>query len=70
MSEAVEINFLVHSRGGERYIWIYRDDQMPELQKSLGRFACNRDLSFTWSDAACVVQLAKQMQNDNQSWRR
>jgi len=64
MNDAGDINVLVYVRGHEKYIWLYRDDQLPDVQRSLGRLACNPDLPFTWLDAAkCAASARKQITN-------
>lgn len=45
-------------KGGERYYFIY-DDSVESLAAALraaGRYASNKELSFTWFDAAVVSQ--------------
>lgn len=51
-----DINVLVYARGRERYIWIWRDDQRDQVLRSIGRFASDYGLDFTWLDAAKVSQ--------------
>lgn len=59
-----DINVLVYARGEEKYIWLYRDDQLPDVQRSLGRLACNHDLPFTWRDAARVAAHVREQINN------
>jgi hypothetical protein len=59
--EAVEavnedINVLALVKGRERYIFLYEDSQRAEALRTLGRFASNPELSFTWYDAAVLSQ--------------
>ena len=51
-----EVNVLALVKGTERYIWLYRDSDRTETLRSLGRFASNPELSFTWYDAAMLSQ--------------
>lgn len=39
---------------GEKYVFLYRDDQVSEVLQTLNRFACDERLSFTWYDAATL----------------
>jgi hypothetical protein len=55
-----DVNILALVRGHEKYVWLYRDDQLSDLQRSFGRAASNPDLSFTWHDAAICSQRARQ----------
>ncbi len=43
-------------KGRERYIFLYEDSQRAEALRTLGRFASNPELSFTWYDAAVLSQ--------------
>jgi len=39
---------------GERYIFIFDDDNRRSIRQRLGQMAIDPDLSFTWVDAAMV----------------
>ena len=43
-------------KGRERYIFVYDDASRSELLRTLGRFACNKELSFDWKDAVQVSE--------------
>jgi hypothetical protein len=43
-------------KGEERYILLFDDDHRAEALRTLGRFASNPELSFTWYDAAVLSQ--------------
>ena len=58
MSE--DINVLALVKGRERYIFLYEDSQRAEALRTLGRFASNPELSFTWYDAAVLSQKVRQ----------
>ena len=51
-----DINVIALVKGGERYVFLYDDDSRAEALKTLGRYAANPDLSFSWYDAAVLVQ--------------
>lgn len=55
-----DINVLALVKGDERYIFLFDDDNRAETLRSLGRFASNPDLSFTWYDAAVLSQKIRQ----------
>jgi hypothetical protein len=55
-----DLNILGYLRADETYLWLYHDHQLADVQRSLGRFASNPDLSFTWHDAAICSQRARQ----------
>jgi len=51
-----DINVLALVKGEERYIFLYDDTNRSETLRTLGRYASNPDLSFTWYDAAVLSQ--------------
>ena len=51
-----DINVLALVKGEERYIFLFDDQNRAEALRTLGRFASNPDLSFTWYDAAVLSQ--------------
>ena len=59
MNQDQDINILVLVKGSERYTFIYNDDNRGELVRTLGRFAANDELSFSWHDAAVLCQRSK-----------
>ncbi len=55
-----DINVLALVKGSERYIFLFDDTQRAEALRTLGRYASNPDLSFTWYDAAVLSQKVRQ----------
>jgi hypothetical protein len=55
-----DINVLALVKGAERYVFLYDDASRAETLRTLGRFASNPDLSFTWYDAAVLSQKIRQ----------
>lgn len=55
-----EINVLALVKGNERYVFLYDDASRCEALRTLGRFASNPELSFTWYDAAVLSQKIRQ----------
>lgn len=51
-----DINVLALVKGRERYIFLYEDSQRAAALRALGRCAANKELSFTWYDAAVLSQ--------------
>jgi hypothetical protein len=51
-----DINVVALVKGCERYIFLYDDDNRAQALRTLGRFASNPDLSFSWYDAAILSQ--------------
>ncbi|HBE70809.1 MAG TPA: hypothetical protein DDW52_21905 [Planctomycetaceae bacterium] len=49
-----EINVLALVKGEERYVFLYNDENRVETLRTLGRYAANPELSFSWYDAAVM----------------
>lgn len=60
-----DINVLALVKGEERYVFLFDDDHRAEVLRTLGRFASNPDLSFTWYDAAMLSQKIRQAAEDD-----
>jgi hypothetical protein len=63
-----DINVLALVKGSQRYIFLYNDSQSAETLRTLGRYASDPTLNFTWYDAAVLSQ--KVRQNSSPSNRR
>ena len=59
MSE--DINVLALVKGSERYLFLFNDENRSETLRTLGRYASNPDLSFSWYDAAVLSQKIRQV---------
>ena len=55
-----DINVLALVKGDERYVFLYDDASRAEALRTLGRFASNPELSFSWYDAAVLSQRIRQ----------
>lgn len=55
-----DINVLALVKGKERYIFLFDDEHRAEALRTLGRYASNQELSFTWYDAAVLSQKIRQ----------
>ncbi len=55
-----DINVLALVKGTERYVFLYDDASRAETLRTLGRFASNPELSFSWYDAAVLSQKVRQ----------
>ena len=61
-----DINVLALVKGSERYIFLFDDDNRAETLRTLGRYASNPELSFTWYDAAVLSQKLRQATRHSQ----
>jgi len=55
-----DTNVLALVKDAERYVFIYDDDHVSETLKTLGKFAINPELSFSWYEAAVLSQKIRQ----------
>lgn len=51
---ARDINVVALVKGGERYVFLYDDASREATLRTIGRFAADPDLSFSWHDAAVL----------------
>ncbi len=56
------LSILALVRGNDRYMIVYDSDNKAEALKQLGRWACNKELSFDWMDAA---RLSMELHKEN-----
>ena len=49
-----DTNIIALVKGTERYVFVFADDRRDDLCSTLGRFAADPDLAFTWYDAAAL----------------
>jgi len=55
-----DINVLALVKGEERYVFLYSDSNRAETLRTLGRYASDPELSFSWYDAAVLSQKIRQ----------
>ena len=59
-----DINVLALVKGEERYIFLFDDERRSEALRTLGRFASNPELSFSWYDAAVLSQRIRHVEQE------
>lgn len=60
------INVLALVKDGERYVFLYDQQSIATLLQTLGRYAADPELSFSWYDAAVLSQKVRRLQRDAQ----
>ena len=55
-----EINVLALVKGSEQYVFFFDDSNRTEMLRTLGRYAANPELSFSWYDAAVLSEKIRQ----------
>lgn len=58
------INVVALVKDAERYIFLYDNESAPALLQTLGKFAGNPELSFTWYDAAVLSQKVRKLDHE------
>jgi hypothetical protein len=57
-----DINVVALVKGEERYIFLFNDERKGETLRTLGRYASDSNLSFSWYDAAVLSQKVRKTQ--------
>jgi len=56
-----DLNVIALVKDGERFVFLYDEQSEPELFRTLGQFAADPELDFTWFDAAVIGQKAREL---------
>lgn len=56
MPVAQDVQVLALVKGNERYVFLYNDAHRRDALHTLGRFASDPELNFSWYDAAVLSQ--------------
>lgn len=59
------INVLALLKDGERYVFLYDDRSADQLLQTLGRYADDPELNFSWYDAAVLSQRIRTLREAN-----
>jgi hypothetical protein len=65
-SVSQDINVVALVKGEERYIFLFNDSQKSETLRTLGRYASDPRLSFSWYDAAVLSQKVRNSAKSSQ----
>lgn len=60
-----DVNVLALVKGEERFIFLYTDKNKAETLRTLGRYASDPSISFSWYDAAVLSQKLRQNHSDD-----
>jgi len=55
------LNVIAIVKKTEQYLFIYDDDSEQETIRTFGRFAADKELSFSWMDAQRLTQKLRQL---------
>jgi len=59
------VNVIALVKDGERYVFLYDDQSVSQLLQTLGRYAADPELNFTWYDAAVLSQKVRRLQAES-----
>jgi len=60
ITDKQESYVLLLERRSELYVFIYTEDHVSDVLHTLGRFAADSHLSFTWKDAAKLATMIRE----------
>jgi hypothetical protein len=63
------MNVLALVKGTERYVFLYDDESHRALLQTMGRYAADPELSFTWYDAAVLSQKVRRLRDEQRPHR-
>jgi hypothetical protein len=55
------VNVLALIKGSERFVFLYDDASADQLLQTLGNYAADPDLNFSWYDAATLSQRVRKL---------
>ncbi len=64
------INVVALVKDTERYIFLYDNESASALMQTLGRFAGDPELSFSWYDAAVLSQKVRRLHRETADERQ
>jgi hypothetical protein len=64
------VNVLALVKDGERYVFLYDDDSAASLLQTFGRYAADKEMSFSWYDAAVLSQKVRHLQREQHAETR
>ena len=59
------LNVLAIVKENEQYLFIYDDDSEQETIRTFGRFAADKELSFSWMDAQRLTQKLRTLRGND-----
>lgn len=63
----IDVYLTVLVKGSEKYFFFWTPATRQDALRTLGRFATNPDLSFTWYDAAVLAKKIREEPADSNS---
>lgn len=57
----LDINVLALVKGEEQYIFLYNEENRVEMLRTLGRYAADPEMNFSWYDAAVLSKKVREI---------
>ena len=57
------LNVVALVNKSERYVFVYDDDSYEKTLQTMGKYAADPELNFSWYDAAVLSQKARKMRD-------
>lgn len=61
------VNVIALVKDGERYVFLFDQESAPQLLQTLGKYAADPELNFSWYDAAVLSQRVRRLQRESES---
>jgi len=61
------VNVIALVKDGERYVFLFDQESAPQLLQTLGKYAADPELNFSWYDAAVLSQRVRRLQRECES---
>jgi hypothetical protein len=59
-----QMNVVALVKDTERYVFLYDDASSSQMLQTLGQYAADNELSFTWYDAAVMSQKVRKLRRE------
>jgi len=59
-----QMNVVALVKDTERYVFLYDDVSSSQMLQTLGQYAADKELSFTWYDAAVMSQKVRKLRRE------
>lgn len=56
------VNVVALVKDGERFVFLFDAESAPQLLQTLGHYAADPEMNFTWYDAAVLSQKVRRLQ--------
>ncbi len=69
MASGNRLNIVAFVTGTQRFLFLYDHESAPQVMQTLGKFAADPELCFSWYDAAVLSQKVREMAASHCFWK-